>query len=76
MAGLVSSVMVSPILVSATFLMLAMMKPTSPACRSIDLHRLGREHAESFRVEGGSVPHETDSLALAQACLETRGPAR
>ena len=56
MAGLPSWVMVSPILVSATFLMLAMMKPTSPATSSIDFDGLGSEHAESFGVEGGAVP--------------------
>ena len=39
----------------------------------VDLHRLGREHAESFRVESGAVPQETDSLALAQRALKHAG---
>ena len=47
-----SSVMVSPILVSATFLMLAIRKPTSPAVKLVHLDRLGRQHAQGLHVEG------------------------
>src|SRR5579863_6013589 len=39
----------------------------------VDLHRLGRQHAESLRVEGSSVPHEADSLTLAQGSLKDAG---
>ena len=50
-----------------------MMNPTSPATQFVDLDRLGREHAESFRVEGGAVPPEANSIALAQRALKHAG---
>ena len=36
----------------------------------VDLDGLGSEHAESLGIEGCSVPHETDSLTLAQRALK------
>ena len=39
----------------------------------VDLHRLGSEDAESFRVEGGAVPPEANAIALLQRALKYAG---
>ena len=73
MAGLASSVMVSPILVSATFLMLAMRKPTSPATSWSISTGLGVSTPRVSTSNGGAVPPEADAFALAQRALEDAG---
>ena len=74
-AGRSSSVMVSPMRASATFLMLAMMNPTSPAASSSNATGLGvstpRVSTSKIRVRSTRA----GSSALAQACLQTRAPA-
>ncbi len=70
MAGRSSSVMVSPILVSATFLMLAIRNPTSPALRLVHFHWLRGEHAQGLHFENFAVPPQADLLAATERALE------
>ena len=69
-AGRVSSVTVSPILVSATFLMVAAKKPTSPAENSFNLDRLGRQHTDRLHVEYPAIGHEANFRSLAQDAVD------
>ena len=55
---------VSPIFVSATTLMLAMMNPTSPAEQLVEFLHLGRECADAVDFVDLIVGHQPDLHAL------------
>ena len=65
--------MVSPTLVSATFLMVATKKPTSPAESSVDFDGLRSHDAHALDVEDFAVGHDLDLHALAQLAVDDAG---
>ena len=67
-----SSVMVSPILASATFLMLAIDEADFAGGEFVDFDGLGREHAEGFHFVHLPVRPQPDLLSLAQRPSMTR----
>ena len=66
-AGRSASITVSPMRASATRLILATIKPTSPAAKFVEHDRFGRERAEGF--------HFVDFVVRAQADLHARRDA-
>ena len=75
-AGRSSSVTVSPTLESATFLMLAIRKPTSPAASSSTSDRLGGQHPQGLHVEDACRWTRSGSSASCAASPGTRAVAR
>ena len=65
--------MVSPTLVSATFLIVATKKPTSPAVSSAISTGLGSHDTHALDVEGLAVREELDLHALAQLAVDDAG---
>ena len=69
-AGRAASVTVSPTRASATRLILAMMKPTSPAAELFQDHRFRRERAEALHLKDFVVGDEANLLMRTQTAVD------